>query len=149
MDRSKWYYLLISQEFYADFTKKNPAFFRAFRPQANVPGKCQEIPLDLKPGSGCIITLILNQEGVPSMEKIKKNFGFGCMRLPMQGEEVDLDETKRMVDAFLAAGFNYFDTALRLSAGQERAGPEDRPDRPLPPGKLRPDGQTHQRVFQE
>ena len=45
------------------------------------------------------------------MEKIKKNFGFGCMRLPMQGEEVDLDETKRMVDAFLAAGFNYFDTA--------------------------------------
>lgn len=45
------------------------------------------------------------------MEKIKKNFGFGCMRLPMQGEEVDLDEMKRMVDAFLAAGFNYFDTA--------------------------------------
>ena len=24
------------------------------------------------------------------MEKIKKNFGFGCMRLPMQGEDVDL-----------------------------------------------------------
>ena len=45
------------------------------------------------------------------MEKIKKNFGFGCMRLPMQGEEVDLNEMKRMVDAFLAAGFNYFDTA--------------------------------------
>ncbi len=45
------------------------------------------------------------------MENIKKNFGFGCMRLPMRGEDVDLDETKRMVDAFLAAGFNYFDTA--------------------------------------
>ncbi len=45
------------------------------------------------------------------MENIKKNFGFGCMRLPMRGEHVDLDETKRMVDAFLAAGFNYFDTA--------------------------------------
>lgn len=45
------------------------------------------------------------------MEKIKKNFGFGCMRLPMQGEEVDLNEMKRMVDAFLSAGFNYFDTA--------------------------------------
>ena len=45
------------------------------------------------------------------MEEIKKNFGFGCMRLPMQGESVDTEETCRMVDAFLAAGFNYFDTA--------------------------------------
>ena len=45
------------------------------------------------------------------MENIKKNFGFGCMRLPMNGSEVDLEQTKRMVDAFLDAGFNYFDTA--------------------------------------
>lgn len=45
------------------------------------------------------------------MENIKKNFGFGFMRLPMQGEEVDLAQTQQMVDAFLAAGFNYFDTA--------------------------------------
>ena len=43
--------------------------------------------------------------------KVKKNFGFGCMRLPMQGKEVDLTEFTKMVDAFLAAGFNYFDTA--------------------------------------
>ena len=43
--------------------------------------------------------------------KVKKNFGFGCMRLPMQGKEVDLTEFSKMVDAFLAAGFNYFDTA--------------------------------------
>lgn len=45
------------------------------------------------------------------MEKIKKNFGFGFMRLPMKDGEVDLAETSRMVDAFLDAGFNYFDTA--------------------------------------
>jgi uncharacterized protein len=45
------------------------------------------------------------------MEKVKKNFGFGCMRLPMIGEEVDIEQTKKMVDAFLEAGFNYFDTA--------------------------------------
>ena len=45
------------------------------------------------------------------MEQIKKNFGFGCMRLPMNGENVDTAETCRMVDAFLDAGFNYFDTA--------------------------------------
>ena len=45
------------------------------------------------------------------MERIKKNFGFGCMRLPMRDGEVDIPETCRMVDAFLEAGFNYFDTA--------------------------------------
>ena len=45
------------------------------------------------------------------MENVKKNFGFGCMRLPMKNGEVDLEETSRMVDAFLDAGFNYFDTA--------------------------------------
>lgn len=45
------------------------------------------------------------------MEKIKKNFGFGCMRLPMIGENVDIEQTKQMVDLFLNEGFNYFDTA--------------------------------------
>ena len=33
------------------------------------------------------------------------------MRLPMNGEEVDIEQTKRMVDTFLDRGFNYFDTA--------------------------------------
>lgn len=45
------------------------------------------------------------------MEKIKKNFGFVCMRLPMKDGEVDTEETSRMVDTFLENGFNYFDTA--------------------------------------
>ena len=45
------------------------------------------------------------------MDGIKKNFGFGCMRFPMKAGEVDIDDTSRMVDAFLDAGFNYFDTA--------------------------------------
>lgn len=45
------------------------------------------------------------------MERIQKNFGFGAMRLPMVEDEVDIPQTCRMVDAFLAAGFNYFDTA--------------------------------------
>ena len=43
--------------------------------------------------------------------EVKRNFGFGCMRLPMVGEEVDAAEVNRMVDAFIDAGFNYFDTA--------------------------------------
>ena len=45
------------------------------------------------------------------LDKIKKNFGFGCMRLPMLGDEVDYAEFSRMIDAFMDAGFNYFDTA--------------------------------------
>ena len=47
----------------------------------------------------------------PHFPEIKKNFGFGMMRLPMIGEDVDIEQTSKMVDAFLAAGFNYFDTA--------------------------------------
>ncbi|MBR0041161.1 MAG: aldo/keto reductase [Oscillospiraceae bacterium] len=56
------------------------------------------------------------------MEKIKRNFGFGCMRLPMQDGDVDLEQTKRMVDLFLERGFNYFDTAHGYLDGKsERA----------------------------
>lgn len=50
--------------------------------------------------------------------EIKKNFGFGMMRLPMVGEEVDIPQTTAMVDAFLAAGFNYFDTAHPYIGGK-------------------------------
>jgi len=53
-----------------------------------------------------------------SFEKIKKNFGFGYMRLPMNGEEVDIPQTTKMVDMFLDAGFNYFDTAHGYIGGR-------------------------------
>lgn len=43
--------------------------------------------------------------------EIKGNFGFGFMRLPMDGDKVDIPHTTKMVDAFMASGFNYFDTA--------------------------------------
>ena len=43
--------------------------------------------------------------------EIKGNFGFGCMRLPMVDKEVDLEQFTQMIDAFLEAGLNYFDTA--------------------------------------
>ena len=52
------------------------------------------------------------------MEQIKKNFGFGCMRLPMKDGEVDTEEFSRMVDAFLENGFNYFDTAHGYLGGK-------------------------------
>ena len=37
--------------------------------------------------------------------------GFGLMRLPMIGDEIDMEQTKAMVDTFMAKGFTYFDTA--------------------------------------
>lgn len=44
-------------------------------------------------------------------ENVHKNLGFGCMRLPMQGDEVDYAEFNKMIDTFIDNGFNYFDTA--------------------------------------
>lgn len=46
-----------------------------------------------------------------SFEHIRKKLGFGFMRLPMVGEDVDIPQTANMVDAFMGNGFNYFDTA--------------------------------------
>ena len=52
------------------------------------------------------------------MEKVKKNFGFGCMRLPMKGSDIDIEQTKQMVDEFISEGFNYFDTAHGYHEGK-------------------------------
>ena len=43
-------------------------------------------------------------------EEIRK-LGFGMMRLPRKGDEIDIETTKLMVDKFMRAGFTYFDTA--------------------------------------
>lgn len=45
------------------------------------------------------------------MEKMQKKLGFGMMRLPMQDGHVDHEQVCQMVDAFMDAGFCYFDTA--------------------------------------
>lgn len=46
-----------------------------------------------------------------SFKELKKFLGFGCMRLPMKGSDVDISQFKEMVDLFIENGFNYFDTA--------------------------------------
>lgn len=48
----------------------------------------------------------------------EKKLGFGCMRLPMNGSVVDEAEFCKMVDAFLEAGFTYFDTAHGYLQGE-------------------------------
>lgn len=50
-------------------------------------------------------------------ENIKK-LGFGLMRLPMIEKEVDIEQTKQMVDLFMEKGFTYFDTAYGYINGK-------------------------------
>ena len=58
-------------------------------------------------------------------ENVHKNFGFGCMRLPMKGSEVDYAAFERMVDAFLAVGFNYSGTAHGYLSGKSETALRD------------------------
>lgn len=56
------------------------------------------------------------------MEYLGKNIkklGFGLMRLPQTGDEIDLEQTKQMVDLFMEAGFTYFDTAWAYAGSEE------------------------------
>ncbi len=50
--------------------------------------------------------------------EVKKKLGFGCMRLPLKGEEIDYDAFSKMIDVFLENGFNYFDTAHMYMDGR-------------------------------
>lgn len=48
-----------------------------------------------------------------------RKLGFGLMRLPRTGDEIDVPQTKRMVDRFLEAGCTYFDTAWAYGGSEE------------------------------
>ena len=50
-------------------------------------------------------------------ESIPK-LGFGLMRLPkLANGKIDLEQTNKMVDMFMDAGLNYFDTAYVYDEG--------------------------------
>ena len=53
------------------------------------------------------------------MDKTVGRLGFGMMRLPRKGDVIDIEETKRLVDAFMVARFNYFDTAYVYPGSEE------------------------------
>lgn len=48
-----------------------------------------------------------------------KKLGFGLMRLPQKDGQIDIEETKQMVDMFLEAGFTYFDTAWAYPGSED------------------------------
>ena len=88
------------------------------------------------------------------MSEIKlsaKKLGFGLMRLPKNGEAIDIEQVKKMVDLFMAAGFTYFDTAgpipdrktrsVRRSSSVIRA-KSLRSPRKTPPGSTARAGKT-------
>ncbi|NCC44659.1 MAG: Fe-S oxidoreductase, partial [Clostridia bacterium] len=55
-----------------------------------------------------------------------KKLGFGCMRLPLQGEvedifsaeNIDMNQLCQMVDTFIERGFTYFDTSYVYHNGK-------------------------------
>lgn len=53
------------------------------------------------------------------LEKSIKKLGFGLMRLPRIENAIDLEQTKQMVDLFIANGFTYFDTAWAYEGSEE------------------------------
>ncbi len=55
----------------------------------------------------------MNATEIAQMPKL----GFGLMRLPETDGAIDIETVKGMVDASLAAGFNYFDTAYVYHSG--------------------------------
>lgn len=51
--------------------------------------------------------------------------GFGLMRLPMNKDDIDMEQSKQMIDQFMKEGFTYFDTAYPYINGKsEEAVPE-------------------------
>ena len=52
------------------------------------------------------------------LERTKK-LGFGLMRLPKNGDIIDVEQVKVLVDQFMEAGFTYFDTAWAYQGSED------------------------------
>jgi len=48
-----------------------------------------------------------------------KKLGFGLMRLPKEGERIDIERTAAMANEFLMRGYTYFDTAYVYEGSEE------------------------------
>lgn len=63
----------------------------------------------------------MQKKYIPSLDTTVSRLGFGAMRMPRIGEEVDTETVKKMVDSAIAAGLTYFDTAY-VYHGQKSEG---------------------------
>ena len=53
------------------------------------------------------------------LESGVKKLGFGLMRLPKKGRDIDIEQVREMVDLFMKNGFTYFDTAWAYAGSEE------------------------------
>lgn len=60
-----------------------------------------------------------------AFDNVKNKLGFGCMRLKKIDDKVDYEEFNRMIDTFIDAGFNYFDTAHGYIEGKSETAIRD------------------------
>lgn len=67
----------------------------------------------------CVRTKNMGGFTMTCLEEGIKKLGFGLMRLPKAGDVIDIEQTKRMVDRFLAEGFTYFDTAWAYPGSED------------------------------
>ena len=58
------------------------------------------------------------------LAKIPK-LGFGLMRLPEKDGTIDIERVKMMVDKYISAGMNYFDTAYIYHGGHSEEAARD------------------------
>ena len=72
--------------------------------------------------TGCGKKEIIKKEGQIAKRKFKDLeiplLGFGCMRLPMNKNEIDMVELDKMAEYAMAHGANYFDTAYMYVDGK-------------------------------
>ena len=73
--------------------------------------------------NGNFVKMKGKEMGIDFLGKEIPKLGFGLMRLPMIGEEIDIEQTKKMVDRFMEQGFTYFDTAYVYTGGNQKLRP--------------------------
>lgn len=52
---------------------------------------------------------------------VKPQLGFGCMRLPYQEDQIDMDKSKEMIDEYMKGKFCYFDTHPQYMDGKSES----------------------------
>lgn len=69
--------------------------------------------------TGLVVLKTERKDAMSFFEKDIKKLGFGLMRLPQDGDKIDIEQVKVMVDRFMEAGFSYFDTAWAYPGSED------------------------------
>lgn len=61
----------------------------------------------------------MQKKYIASLDTTVSRLGFGAMRMPKSGDEVDTGAVQKMIDTAIAQGLTYFDTAYVYSWSEE------------------------------